>query len=145
MKFDNERGDSMQQFFMGTVIIVIAIIALGMLIYFLIPNKRYEATLQKDNVRTEYVEKEAEEVDHQDLVTVIDVKFKGYSGKFTYSTMHDNVNKDQYVLVLTQDGIRCAKVVSHPKRLKVSDLSFPPFLLQSIICVADESDLDYYK
>lgn len=57
----------------------------------------------------------------------------------------NNVYKDQYVLVLTQDGIRCAKVVSNPKRLRVSDLPFPPFLLQSIICVADESDLDYYN
>lgn len=132
----------MQQFLLVTVIIVIAIIALGMLIYFLLPNKRNEAMKTQQLNETD---SSIEAFDDLESVTVVDVKFKGYSGRYTYSTLQDNVYKDQYVLVLTQDGIRCAKVVSNPKRLSVSDLPFPPFLLQSIICVADESDLDYYN
>ena len=132
----------MQQFLLVTVMIVIAIIALGMLIYFLLPNKRNDELASK---QLNEIESNVDALNSLESVTVIDVKFKGYNGRFTYSTLHDNVYKDQYVLVLTQDGIRCAKVVSNPKRLRVSDLPFPPFLLQSIICVADESDLDYYN
>lgn len=135
----------MQQFLLVTVVIVIAIIVLGMLIYFLLPNKRSEAENQNINSTFEQMGAIDQENEFQELVTVIEVKFKGYSGKFTYSILNDNVYKDQYVLVLTQDGIRCAKVVTNPKQLKVSELAFPPFLLQSIICVADESDIDYYN
>ena len=78
-------------------------------------------------------------------VTVIDVQFKQYSGKYTYSVMQQHLKKGQYVLVLTQDGIRCAKVVTDPKTVRTSQLSIPPFLLQNIICVADASDLEYYN
>lgn len=112
-----------------------------MLIYFLIP-KQGEQQQVKDEIEEHFV---TDEQYSNERVTVVDVQFKGYNGKFTYAVMQQEIRKGQYVLVLTQDGIRCAKVVSNPKRLRVSDLPFPPFLLQSIICVADESDLDYYN
>ena len=132
----------MQQFLLVTVMIVIAIIALGMLIYFLLPNKRNDELASK---QLNEIESNVDALDSLESVTVIDVKFKGYNGRFTYSTLHDNVYKDQYVLVLTQDGIRCAKVITDPKSIKTNQLSFPPFLLQTIICVADEADLEYYN
>lgn len=135
----------MQQFLFVTIIIVIAMIALGMLTYFLLPNKRSEANNEEAICELRKIDDNDEGLDKQESVTLIEVKFKGYHGRYTYSILHDNVRKDQYVLVLTQDGIRCAKVVTHPKRMRVSELPFPPFLLQSIICVADESDLDYYS
>ena len=131
----------MQTILLVSVIIIILLIGLGMLIYFLIP-KQGEQQQVKDEIEEHFVT--AEQYSNE-RVTVVDVQFKGYNGKFTYAVMQQEIRKGQYVLVLTQDGIRCAKVVSNPKRLRVSDLPFPPFLLQSIICVADESDLDYYN
>ena len=131
----------MQTILLVSVIIIILLIGLGMLIYFLIP-KQGEQQQVKDEIEEHFV---TDEQYSNERVTVVDVQFKGYNGKFTYAVMQQEIRKGQYVLVLTQDGIRCAKVVSNPKRLRVSDLPFPPFLLQSIICVADESDLDYYN
>lgn len=135
----------MQQFWLVTIIIIMAIIALGMLIYFLLSNKRNEGNRNDFICEQGEIDDNHEGLDKQQSVTLIEVKFKGYHGRYTYSILHDNVSKDQHVLVLTQDGIRCAKVVTHPKCMRVSELPFPPFLLQSIICVADESDLDYYN
>lgn len=111
-----------------------------MLIYFLIPKQGEQQV--KDEIEEHFV---ADEQYSNERVTVVDVQFKGYNGKFTYAVIQQEVSKGQYVLVLTQDGIRCAKVITDPKSIKTSQLSFPPFLLQSIICVADEADLEYYN
>ena len=78
-------------------------------------------------------------------VTIVEVQFRQYNGRYTYSVMQQHPKKGQHVLVLTQDGIRCAKVVTDPKTVRTSQLSIPPFLLQNIICVADASDLEYYN
>lgn len=130
----------MQTILLVTVIIIILLIGLGMLIYFLIPKQGEQ--LVKDEIEEHFV---ADEQYSNERVTVVDVQFKGYNGKFTYAVIQQEVSKGQYVLVLTQDGIRCAKVITDPKSIKTSQLSFPPFLLQSIICVADEADLEYYN
>ena len=60
-------------------------------------------------------------------VTVVDVQFKGYNGKFTYAVMQQEIRKGQYVLVLTQDGIRCAKVITDPKVLRLINFHFHHF------------------
>lgn len=134
----------MQTFLLVFVIIIIAIIGLGMLIYFLLSNR--QETVETDS-KLSGIEgnQEHPQLETEEVVNIIDVKFKGYAGKYTYATPHNNVKKDQCVLVLTQDGIRCARVVSSSKVVKVCDLTTPLFLLQSIICVADESDLEYYQ
>ena len=131
----------MQTVLLVSVIIIILLIGLGMLIYFLIP-KQSEQQQIKDEIEEHFV---AGEQESNERVTIVDVQFKGYSGKYTYAIMQQEIQKGQYVLVLTQDGIRCAKIVTDPKTIRVSQLSFPPFLLQSIICVADEADLEYYN
>lgn len=130
----------MQTILLVTVIIIILLIGLGMLIYFLIQKQGEQQV--KDEIEEHFV---ADEQYSNERVTVVDVQFKGYNGKFTYAVIQQEVSKGQYVLVLTQDGIRCAKVITDPKSIKTSQLSFPPFLLQSIICVADEADLEYYN
>ena len=131
----------MQTILLVSVIIIILLIGLGMLIYFLIP-KQGEQQQVKDEIEEHFVT--AEQYSNE-RVTVVDVQFKGYNGKFTYAVMQQEIRKGQYVLVLTQDGIRCAKVITDPKSIKTNQLSFPPFLLQTIICVADEADLEYYN
>lgn len=121
-------------------IIIILVIGVGLFIYFLIP--RQDEQQVKDEIEEHFV---TSDYYSNERVTIVDVQFKGYSGKFTYAVMQQDIKKGQYVLVLTQDGIRCAKVVTDPKCIKQSQLSLPPFLLQSIICVADEADLEYYN
>ena len=121
-------------------IIIMLVIGVGFFIYFLI-SKQDEQQV-KDEIEDHFVTSD----DYSnERVTIVDVQFKGYSGRFTYDIMRQDIKKGQYVLVLTQDGIRCAKVVTDPKCIKPTQLPFPPFLLQSIICVADEADLEYYN
>lgn len=110
------------------------------MIYLLIPNSEQSQICEDRDGQIVLGEKLVDE-----WVTVIEVQFKGYSGFYTYAVMQTDINRGQYVLVLTQDGIRCAKVVGEPRTIKTSQLNFPPFLLQTIICVADNADLEYYK
>ena len=135
----------MQTFLLVFVIIIIAIIGLGMLIYFLLSKRQETIRTDSDSPNDSEGKQVSPHLETEEVVNIIDVKFKGYAGKYTYATPHNDVKKDQCVLVLTQDGIRCARVVSSSKGVKVSDLTTPLFLLQSIICVADESDLEYYQ
>ena len=95
----------MQTILLVSVIIIILLIGLGMLIYFLIP-KQGEQQQVKDEIEEHFV---TDEQYSNERVTVVDVQFKGYNGKFTYAVMQQEIRKGQYVLVLTQDGIRCAK------------------------------------
>lgn len=134
----------MQTFLVVFVIIVLTIIALGMLIYFLLPKRQEVSEGNNSSISLDSSSMKNQTHD-EEIVNIIDVKFKGYPGKYTYATPQNHVKKDQCVLVLTQDGIRCAQVVCATKKVIVSELPFPHFLLQSIICVADESDLDYYQ
>lgn len=131
----------MQRVLLVSIIMIILLIGLGTLIYFLIP-KQAEQQKIKDEIEEHFV---ASEEDSNERVTIVDVQFKGYSGKYTYAIMQQEIKKGQYVLVLTQDGIRCAKIVTDPKTIRINQLSMPPFLLQNIICVADEADLEYYN
>ena len=130
---------SIETILVNITIIIIAIVSIGMLSYFVLSTK------------TENVVKEVEPEVNQDLeddgeeIMVIEVEFKGYQGIFTYGVVQQDVYKGQYVLVLTRDGIRCAEVVSNTKKVKQSQLKVPPFLLENIICIADEVDLEYYN
>ncbi len=121
-------------------IIIIFLIGLGILIYLLIPSSGQSQISEDRDGQLMGGETLVDE-----WVTIIEVQFKGYSGHYTYAVMQTDINRGQYVLVLTQDGIRCAKVVSEPRTIKTSQLNLPPFLLQTIICVADNADLEYYK
>ena len=130
----------MQTVLLVNVIIIILLIGVGTLLTFTVSKQGLQRKF-KDEIEECFVN--GEEINER--VTVIDVQFKQYSGKYTYSVMQQHLKKGQYVLVLTQDGIRCAKVVTDPKTVRTSQLSIPPFLLQNIICVADASDLEYYN
>ncbi|MTL70828.1 hypothetical protein GMA42_12105, partial [Turicibacter sanguinis] len=57
----------MQQFLLVTVMIVIAIIALGMLIYFLLPNKRNDELASK---QLNEIESNVDALDSLESVTV---------------------------------------------------------------------------
>ncbi|MDE5978275.1 MAG: hypothetical protein K2G70_07445 [Turicibacter sp.] len=131
----------METLLLISVNVIVLLIGLGTLIYFLIPKQK-EQKMVKDKLEENFL------VDDQyshEQTTIVDVQFNGYNGIFTYATMQQDVRKGQHVLVLTQDGIRCAKVLTDPREITLNQLSFPPFLLQSIICVADEADLEYYN
>ena len=130
----------MQTVLLVNVIIIILLIGVGTLLTFTVSKQGLQRKV-KDEIEECFVNGE----ETNERVTVIDVQFKQYSGKYTYSVMQQHLKKGQYVLVLTQDGIRCAKVVTDPKTVRTSQLSIPPFLLQNIICVADASDLEYYN
>ena len=124
------------------IMIIIIIVSLDMLIYFLKSKFPKDKTRQSKSQTLAHQEK-ANQSD--DEVVVIEVEFKGYKGTFTYGVGQPNIYKGQYVLVLTRDGIRCAEVVTDSKTVKQSQLKIPPFLLESIICIADEVDLEYYS
>ena len=134
-----------------TVVIIILLICLGIALFILLPKKSVKNI--EEIIEHPTGEESSWYVEHDriydlkstDVITVLDVTFQGYTKHFTYAVNQKNIKKNQYVLVLTQDGIRCAKVVTNPREIKVSDLAFPPFLLQSIICVADETDVEYYS
>lgn len=130
----------MQTILLVSGIIIIFLIGLGGLIYLLIPNQEESGDRIEGDGRALSDNNYAME-----QTTVIDVQFKGYSRNFTYAVMQSDIKRGQYVLVLTQDGIRCAKVVSEPRVVNLNQLPFPPFLLQTIICVADNADLEYYQ
>ncbi|MGL4373080.1 MAG: hypothetical protein ACRCS6_04795 [Turicibacter sp.] len=135
-----------------TVIVIVIIICFGIALYIQLPNKVTRNSKQISGVDDIAKENEnGNESDHvfsiteADSVTVLEVVFEGYTNHFTYAVNQKNIKKNQHVLVLTQDGIRCAKVVTNPQNIKLSELTFPSFLLQSIICVADETDIEYYN
>ena len=130
----------MQTVLLVNVIIIILLIGVGTLLTFTVSKQGLQRKV-KDEIEECFVNGE----ETNERVTVIDVQFKQYSGKYTYSVMQQHLKKGEHVLVLTQDGIRCAKVVTDPKTVRTSQLSIPPFLLQNIICVADASDLEYYN
>ena len=78
-------------------------------------------------------------------IEIVDVMFEGYSGSFKYEVKGIDVEKGNYVLVLTHDGIRCGKVVSQPMQLTERTINYPLFLLQPILCVAEAEDIAYYN
>ena len=77
-------------------IIIILVIGVGLFIYFLIP--RQDEQQVKDEIEEHFV---TSDYYSNERVTIVDVQFKGYSGKFTYAVMQQDIKKGQYVLVLT--------------------------------------------
>lgn len=98
-----------------------------MLIYFLIQKQGEQQV--KDEIEEHFV---ADEQYSNERVTVVDVQFKGYNGKFTYAVIQQEVSKGQYVLVLTQDGIRCAKVITIQKVLRRVNFHFHHFYYKAL-------------
>ena len=135
-----EWGATMQTALLVNIVIIILLIVVGMVII-----SHMSRQGGQKNIKNEIEDCFLNDNDINEKVTIVDVQFRQYSGKYTYSVMQQHLKKGEHVLVLTQDGIRCAKVVTEPKTVKKSQLSIPPFLLQNIICVADASDLEYYN
>lgn len=133
-------GDIMQTILLVSVIIIILLVGVGMVIAF-----RLSKQGEQKNIEDEIEDCFINDNNINEKITIIDVQFREYNDKYTYAVIQQQPKKGEYVLVLTQDGIRCAKVVTDPKTIRRSQLSFPPFLLQNIICVADKSDLEYYN
>ena len=129
----------MQKFLLVRIIIIILSILVGMMTF------RMSKQGGQKNIKDEIEDCFVNDNDINGKVTIVEVQFRQYNGRYTYSVMQQHPKKGQHVLVLTQDGIRCAKVVTDPKTVRTSQLSIPPFLLQNIICVADASDLEYYN
>ena len=129
----------MQTFLLVSIIIIILSIVVGMMTF------RMSKQGGQKNIKDEIEDCFVNDNDINGKVTIVEVQFRQYNGRYTYSVMQQHPKKGQHVLVLTQDGIRCAKVVTDPKTVRTSQLSIPPFLLQNIICVADASDLEYYN
>lgn len=129
----------MQTFLLVSIIIIILSILVAMMTF------RMSKQGGQKNIKDEIEDCFVNDNDINGKVTIVEVQFRQYNGRYTYSVMQQHPKKGQYVLVLTQDGIRCAKVVTDPKTVRTSQLSIPPFLLQNIICVADASDLEYYN
>ncbi|MBQ1785855.1 MAG: hypothetical protein II005_03905 [Turicibacter sp.] len=129
----------MQTFLLVSIIIIILSILVGMMTF------RMSKQGGQKNIKDEIEDCFVNDNDINGKVTIVEVQFRQYNGRYTYSVMQQHPKKGQHVLVLTQDGIRCAKVVTDPKTVRTSQLSIPPFLLQNIICVADASDLEYYN
>ena len=129
----------MQTFLLVSIIIIILSILVGTMTF------RMSKQGGQKNIKDEIEDCFVNDNDINGKVTIVEVQFRQYNGRYTYSVMQQHPKKGQHVLVLTQDGIRCAKVVTDPKTVRTSQLSIPPFLLQNIICVADASDLEYYN
>lgn len=129
----------MQTFLLVSIIIIILSILVAMMTF------RMSKQGGQKNIKDEIEDCFVNDNDINGKVTIVEVQFSQYNGRYTYSVMQQHPKKGQHVLVLTQDGIRCAKVVTDPKTVRTSQLSIPPFLLQNIICVADASDLEYYN
>ena len=129
----------MQTFLLVSIIIIILSNLVGMMTF------RMSKQGGQKNIKDEIEDCFVNDNDINGKVTIVEVQFRQYNGRYTYSVMQQHPKKGQHVLVLTQDGIRCAKVVTDPKTVRTSQLSIPPFLLQNIICVADASDLEYYN
>lgn len=129
----------MQTFLLVSIIIIILSILVAMMTF------RMSKQGGQKNIKDEIEDCFVNDNDINGKVTIVEVQFRQYNGRYTYSVMQQHPKKGQHVLVLTQDGIRCAKVVTDPKTVRTSQLSIPPFLLQNIICVADASDLEYYN
>ena len=129
----------MQTFLLVSIIIIILSILVGMMTF------RMSKQGGQKNIKDEIEDCFVNDNDINGKVTIVEVQFRQYNGRYTSSVMQQHPKKGQHVLVLTQDGIRCAKVVTDPKTVRTSQLSIPPFLLQNIICVADASDLEYYN
>ncbi len=113
---------------------------------FLILITRHEIKQRNNGYHKSVAQQPIPASDENDsLITIVDVCFEGYPKRYAYDVNEVQVKEGDYVLVLTHSGIRCGKVVSQPKCLHQNDLSFPPFLLQSIVCTADASDVAYYN
>lgn len=121
------------------LLVAVSALAIAYSARFLFLRKK-EAQLKR---ATEKKEAAAHLADDKELF-VIQVTFKGYKKTYTYGVEDLSIRKGDYVLVLTRDGIRMAEVVAEPKKVRLSQLSFPPFLLEHILCAADASDLEYY-
>ena len=141
----NLWGDSVsiQTILINTIIAIMAIVSIDMLIYFVLSKRPRSHQMKRIDLENKDQMLTTEE--NIEEVMVIDVEFKGYRGIYTYGVVQQEVHKGQYVLVLTRDGIRCAKVITDSKKVRQSQLKIPPFLLENIICIADEVDLEYYN
>ena len=121
------------------LIFLVSTVCLVLIVHKVIEKKGFQEDLDVN------VECENHLVKSEEELLIVDVKFEGYPGRFEYTVSQLDIKSGNYVLVLTHDGIRCAQVVSHPRRVKVKDLKCPPFLLQSIVCTAEASDVAYYN
>lgn len=139
-----DGGDLVHILWIVLITVVIAVVSIGLSLYFLKSKSLLEKASQpiEGNLSSQAGITSGTEAEK---VIVIEVEFKGFKGTYTYGVVQSNIYKGQYVLVLTRDGIRCAKVVTDAKIVKQSQLTFPPFLLENIVCIADEVDLEYYS
>gem|GEM_PF-2591725 len=134
----------MRTILMILMIIIITVVSIDIILYFVKSMSPKGKSSRPKTDRSSFQEGLTPEAEAEE-VAIIEVEFKGYKGTYTYGVVQPTVYKGQYVLVLTRDGIRCAKVVADSKTIKQSQLNLPPFLLENIICIADEEDLEYYS
>ena len=134
----------MRTVLMFLMIIIIIVVSIDIILYFVKSMSPKEKPFRPKTGKPSFQESLTPEAEDEKVI-IIEVEFKGYKGTYTYGVVEPTVYKGQYVLVLTRDGIRCAKVVADSKTIKQSQLNLPPFLLENIICIADEEDLEYYS